>query len=83
MMLDLTIITRKLTQGRSVGEMSVRRRRSEESSAAPSPPPEEHAVADPTPASADIDPHAVAKRVHDLLRHDLTVERHRSGRRKM
>ena len=79
-MLDLTIVTRKLTQGQPPAEMEPRVQRQESTA------PEAAASGPATPAAspaakARIDPHAVAERVYELMRRDMAIARDRCGQR--
>lgn len=81
-MLDLTIFRRKLTQGQPQARMTLAIQRAEPTPSAPTqqltPPP-----AEPAPSGAAINPYDLARRVYDLMRQELTVERNRRGSRMM
>lgn len=79
-MLDLTIFSRKLTQGRPPAEMTLAIQRQAESSSTPPQPAGPPAPATSTPLAATVDPEIIARRVYDLMRQELAVERERCGR---
>jgi hypothetical protein len=78
-MLDLSISTERLTQGRPPAEMAVVVQRAGEAGAAEASP---RARAMPSPTgSARVDPYAIAARVYELMRQDLAAFRDRHGPR--
>lgn len=68
-MLDLSYSVRRLTQGRPLAEMVLAREASEESS---QPAVDAQQSGDsPEKRRVEVDPHAVAERVYDLMRREL------------
>lgn len=82
-MLDLTIMTRRLTQGQPPAEMSlaVQRRREPAAGALQGAPPAP-LPAEPAPAGGEVDPYTIARRVYDLMCRELAVEHVRRARKR-
>lgn len=85
-MLNLRAITQRLTQGQPAADRVLAQRggASGEDTTPPagSPPSEAAGAAAPAAGAPGVDAQAVARRVYELMRQDLTVERDRRGRRR-
>ncbi len=81
-MLDLSVQTRRLTQGQPLAEMTLAVQRQGVAAGAP---PQQAGPASAAPAAASSgsapDPRAVARRVYDLMRQELAMHRDRCGPR--
>jgi hypothetical protein len=77
-MLDLSVATRPLTQGRPPGRMTLARRPSAEAGPA-APSPEIPPAPASAPAPSSVEPAAVARRVFQLMQRELTIRRDRRG----
>ncbi len=74
-----TIRRRKLTQGQPPATMVLPIQRVRSTSAAEPGAAEGGAELQPAPATPPIDPHEIARRVYDLMRQELAMERERRG----
>jgi hypothetical protein len=78
-MLDLTVLSQKVAQGRSTAEMTLATPRpAEATTVSDGAAPAEPGATEPA-APAPVDPRAVAREVYRLMRQDLALRRERRG----
>jgi hypothetical protein len=80
-MLDLTVVIRKLTQGRPAAEMALSQAPAAEVAPEAQPEPGAQASAPAGGASpASVDVEKLARRVYDLMQQDLLADSRRRGK---
>ena len=80
-MLDLSVVSRKMTQGRPAAKMTLVHG-AREQAALPAVVQEARSVMEQRSSGAAIDRRALADRVYELMRRDLLVAQERRGGRR-